>query len=133
MRADTLRYIEEILLDDIQVYSYLSDLVQDIRNDFCVHGTRAEIARRLAVSVETGLASARLLPSTTGNAKLTLSQVGFDFIYDHEAERGKRISVALLPLCGSDVLGRPGYEVFELSLWMTLPTTRRVSSGGSSC
>ena len=46
---------------------------------------------------------------------------------------GKRGSVALLPLGRADVLGRPGYGVFELSLWLTLPTTRRVSSGGSSC
>ena len=45
----------------------------------------------------------------------------------------KRSSVALFRLGGSDVLGRPGSGVFELSLWMTLPTTRRVSSGGSSC
>jgi hypothetical protein len=46
---------------------------------------------------------------------------------------GKRRSVALLPLGRTDVLGRPGFGVFELSLWMTLLTTRRVSSGGSSC
>ena len=46
---------------------------------------------------------------------------------------GKRSSAALLPLCGSDVLGRPWSGLFELSLWMTLPTTRRVSSGGLSC
>ena len=44
-----------------------------------------------------------------------------------------RSSVALLPLGRTDVLGRPGFGVFELSLWMTLSTTRRVSSGGSSC
>ena len=50
-------------------------------------------------------------------------------VLDHR----KRSSVALLPLGRTDVLGRPGYGVFELSLWMTLPTTRRVSSGGSSC
>ena len=46
---------------------------------------------------------------------------------------GKRSSTALLPLGRTDVLGRPGSGVFELSLWLTLPTTRRVSSGGSSC
>ena len=45
----------------------------------------------------------------------------------------KRSSVALLPLGRTDVLGRPGYGLFELSLWMTLSTTRRVSSGGLSC
>ena len=50
-----------------------------------------------------------------------------------DALHRKRSSAALLPLRRTDVLGRPGYGVFELSLWMTLPTTRRVSSGGSSC
>ena len=47
--------------------------------------------------------------------------------------RRNRSSAALLPLGRTDVLGRPWSGVFELSLWMTLPTTRRVSSGGSSC
>ena len=46
---------------------------------------------------------------------------------------GKRSVAALLPLERADVLGRPWSGVFELSLWMTLRTTRRVSSGGSSC
>ena len=50
-----------------------------------------------------------------------------------QARYGKRSSVALLPLGRTDVLGCPWYGVFELSLWMTLPTTRRVSSGGWSC
>ena len=50
-----------------------------------------------------------------------------------EAINGKRSSEALLPLGRTDVLGRPWYGVFELSLWMTLSTTRRVSSGGLSC
>ena len=45
----------------------------------------------------------------------------------------KRSPAALLPLGRTDVLGRPWYGLFELSLWMTLPTTRRVCSGGSSC
>ena len=45
----------------------------------------------------------------------------------------KRSVAALLPLERADVLGRPWSGVFELSLWMTLRTTRRVSSGGSSC
>ena len=45
----------------------------------------------------------------------------------------KRSTAALLPLGRTDVLGRPWYGLFELSLWMTLPTTRRLSSGGSSC
>ena len=45
----------------------------------------------------------------------------------------KRSSAALLPLSRTDVLGRPWSGVFALSLWMTLRTTRRVSSGGSSC
>ena len=44
-----------------------------------------------------------------------------------------RSFAALLPLERTDVLGRPWSGVFELSLWMTLRTTRRVSSGGSSC
>ena len=60
-------------------------------------------------------------------------QVLGDLIGSGAAAVGKRSSVALLPLGRTDVLGRPGYGVFELSLWMTLPTTRRVSSGGSSC
>ena len=47
--------------------------------------------------------------------------------------RRKRSFVALLPLGRTDVLGRPGYGLFELSLWMTLSTTRRVSSDGLSC
>ena len=42
----------------------------------------------------------------------------------------KRSAAALLPLERTDVLGRPGFGVFELSLWMTLTTTRRVSFGG---
>ena len=46
---------------------------------------------------------------------------------------GKRSSAALLPLRRTDVLGRPGSGVFELPLWLTLSTTRRVSCGGSSC
>ena len=45
----------------------------------------------------------------------------------------KRSSAALLSLGRTDVLGRPGSGVFELPLWMTLSTTRRVSSGGLSC
>ena len=58
----------------------------------------------------------------------TLAEIGAR----HGVQR-KRSSAALLPLRRTDVLGRPGSGVFELSLWMTLPTTRRVSSGGSSC
>ena len=50
-----------------------------------------------------------------------------------EGARRNRSSAALLPLGRTDVLGRPWFGVFELSLWMTLPTTRRVSSGGWSC
>ena len=51
----------------------------------------------------------------------------------HLLVKRKRSSAALLPLRRTDVLGRPGSGVFELSLWMTLSTTRRVSCGGSSC
>ena len=43
----------------------------------------------------------------------------------HVLEGGKRSTAALLPLGRTDVLGRPWYGVFELSLWMTLSTTRR--------
>ena len=65
---------------------------------------------------------ARLLPPESSAVDLV----------SREVER-KRSSVALLPLGRTDVLGRPWYGVFELSLWMTLSTTRRVSSGGLSC
>ena len=78
---------------------------------------------------------ARVRELSAGDAVLTglvESLLSIIDVMTREIE-SNRSSAALLPLSWTDVLGRPGFGVFELSLWMTLPTTRRVSSGGWSC